>query len=388
MISNKNLCILGVSGNIGTQSIECIKNNNYDYNLKAVSIGDNIDFLINLLFEFKSIEYVYVKSYLNYLLLKNKFGNLNIYYGDNGLIQLINECDCDVYLNALSGFSGVLPSLSILENNKILLLANKETLVVAGEIVKDYLNNNKGIIYPIDSEHSAIYKCLKNVDINEVENIYLTCSGGPFFNKNHDELSKVTLKEALNHPTYKMGKKITIDSSTLMNKAFEIVEAYYLFNVSKDKIKVVIDRNSYVHSFINLKNGEYKLCVGKPDMHREINDALNLYKCDEKEFKDIEINTFLNYKFYDVDYSNFPLINLGYEIINKKGNLGLIINSSNEVAVDAFLNQKINYLNISQIIDKIISIYPFKKTLKKEDLIKMDLEVKELTRKIIKEGNY
>ncbi len=185
-----------------------------------------------------------------------------------------------------------------------------------------------------------------------------------------------------------MGKKITIDSSTLMNKAFEIVEAYYLFDCNPNQIKVKIDRNSYVHSFIKTKDNHYKLSVGKPDMHTQINDSLSLFITKDKEFKDTEIDTYNNYTFYEVDYKTFSLINLGYEIINKKGNLGLIINASNEIAVNAFLNNEINYFDIKRIIDKILKSYKFNEVLKEEDLVKEDKKVRELTLDIIKKGDY
>ena len=387
MKKNK-ICLLGASGNIGTQSIDCINIRKDEFVIKAISIGNNIAFLRNFLYENNDVEYICLKNYDDYLVFKHIYPNIKFYYGSEGLLSLIEESNCDYILNALSGFSGVMPSLKALKLNKILLLSNKETLVVAGEIVKNYLLKGCGKLYPIDSEHAAITKCLKNVSKDNLDKIYLTCSGGPFFNYKKDDLKKVTLEDALKHPTYKMGKKITIDSSTLMNKAFEIVEAYYLFDVKPNQIKVKIDRNSYVHSFIHTKDGHYKLSVGKPDMHTQINDCLSLFNTSEKEFKDTEIDTQLNYKFYEVDYETFNLINLGYEIINKKGNLGLIINASNEVAVNAFLNKEINYFDISKIIDKILKSYEFKDYLKEEDLINEDKKVRKLTLDIIKKGEY
>ena len=382
------ICLLGASGNIGTQSIDCINKRRDEFVIKAISIGNNIAFLRNFLKNNKEVEYICLKNYEDYLIFKDMYSSIRFYYGNSGLLELIEESGCDYILNALSGFSGVMPSLKALKLNKILLLSNKETLVVAGEIVKKYLNNGYGKLYPIDSEHAAITKCLKNVSKDNLETIYLTCSGGPFFNFKEDDLKKVTLENALNHPTYKMGKKITIDSSTLMNKAFEIVEAYYLFDCNPNQIKVKIDRQSYVHSFIKTKDNHYKLSVGKPDMHTQINDSLSLFITTDKEFKDTEIDTYNNYTFYEVDYKTFSLINLGYEIINKKGNLGLIVNASNEVAVNAFLNNEINYFDIKKIIDKILKSYKFNEVLKEEDLVKEDKKVRELTLEIIKKGDY
>ena len=181
----------------------------------------------------------------------------------------------------------------------------------------------------------------------------MTCSGGPFFNYKKEEFKNITFLDALKHPTYSMGSKITIDSSTLMNKAFEIIEAYYLFDVEPNKIKVLIDRNSYVHSFIHLKNGNFKLSVGKPDMKVQIKDALNLFELDSsKEFLDTEINTFENYKFYEVDKEKFPLINYGYYVIRHKGLSGLILNDADEICYKYFKEGVISYLDIKKVIDK------------------------------------
>ncbi len=384
----KSICLLGASGNIGNQSIDCINNRKDEFLIKAISIGDNIAFLENFLINNNEIKFVCLKNYNDFLLFKGRYSSINFYYGKDGLNKIIGESNCDYVINALSGFSGVFPTLTALKLKKTLLLANKESLVVAGEIIEKIINQNNLKIYPIDSEHAAVTKCLKNVKKDDLKNIYLTCSGGPFFNKNIEDLKKVTLKDALNHPTYKMGKKITIDSSTLMNKAFEIVEAYYLFKVNPNQIKVVIDRNSYVHSFIETKSNHFKLSVGKPDMHVQINDCLSLFETNLNEFNDTEIDTINNYKFYDVDYKTFNLINLGYEIINKKGNLGLIVNAANEVAVEAFLKNKIKYFDINSIIDKILKVYPFKNILKEQDLEEENLKVRELTLKVIEKGEY
>jgi len=383
----KSLCLLGASGSIGTQSIDCLKNRLDEYSLDAVSVGVNILFLEKIINEF-NIKYVCVKNKEDYFYLKNKYKNIIFYYGDEGILELIINSNCDFVLNALSGFLGVKPTLLSLKLNKTVLLANKESLVVAGDLVLSYLDKGEGKIYPIDSEHAAITKCLKNIDKSNLKKIYITCSGGPFFNLDKNEFKSITLNDALNHPTYKMGRKITIDSSTLMNKAFEIIEAYYLFNVSEKMIDVKIDRNSYVHSFIETNDGHFKLSVGKPDMHIQINDCLSLFKTKEQEFSDTEIDTIKNYKFYEVDYFKFPLINYGKIAIRKRGNFGLILNAANEVAVNAFLEGKINYFEINKIIDKIIAISDYQKELREEDLDSLNKYYTNLTLDLIEKGNY
>lgn len=383
----KNIIILGASGSIGSQSIFLLKNRKDEYNLIGVSVGNNINFLIDEIIPYFNLKYICVKNENDYKRLKEIYKDIKLFYGDEGLISLTKIKENDVILNSLVGFSGVLPSISTIKNNKYLFLANKESLVVAGEIIYS-LKNARNLIYPIDSEHAAITKCLKNVKDDELETIYLTCSGGPFFSLNNEEFKNIKLSDALNHPTYKMGKKITIDSSTLMNKAFEIIEAHYLFNVDIDKIKVKIDRNSYVHSFILLKDGTYKLSVGKPDMKIQINDCLSMFKTSDKEFKDTEINTYSNYKFYEVDHNKFPLIDYGYLVIQTKGISGLVLNSANEVAVNEFLKGNINYIDIKVIIDKILKMYQLYTKLNEEDLLSLHKKVTIDTLSLINKKEY
>ena len=350
----KNLFILGASGSIGGQTLEVLPSFLTKYNLVGVSIGHNISFLEERILPFYKLKYVYVIEEKDYLYLKEKYKDIVFYYGKDNISKMLNNIkdEVDIILNALVGFIGLMPSLWAVKNNKILLLANKESLVIGGEYIKKILGDKK-LIYPIDSEHAAITKCLHNVKKEDLDYICLTCSGGPFFNYKKEEFKNITFLDALKHPTYSMGSKITIDSSTLMNKAFEIIEAYYLFDVEPNKIKVLIDRNSYVHSFIHLKNGNFKLSVGKPDMKVQIKDALNLFELDSsKEFLDTEINTFENYKFYEVDKEKFPLINYGYYVIRHKGLSGLILNDADEICYKYFKEGVISYLDIKKVIDK------------------------------------
>lgn len=382
---NKKLIIFGASGNIGSQVLSLLKKEDFDYEIVGVSVGKNINALKELLREYKTIKCAYLLDEKEGKELQKEFRDIKFYSGEKGLISLLKENEFDTLLNALVGFSGVLPSLEAIKLNKTLLLANKESLVVAGELIKKELKKSKSKIYPIDSEHAALYKCLKCVKKEEVKNLYLTCSGGPFFGKSEDELRKVTLKEALNHPTFKMGKKITIDSSTLMNKAFEIVEAYYLFDFDYEHIKVLIDRKSYVHSFIELKDKNYILSVGPASMELPLKNALNEFKekedIDIKEEKDIS-----NYPFFEVDKKTFKAINYGEFIIKNKGISGLVINAANEVAVNEFLKGNINYFEIVEIIDRILKIFDYKKDLKEEELVILDKLVKEKTLDLIKKG--
>ncbi len=384
-MKKKKIIVLGASGSIGSQTLELLKNRK-DYCLVGVSVGNNISFLKEVIIpQFKkTLKYIVVKNYADYLKIKDEFPDFLFYYGNEGLLNLIEKDDVEIVLNALVGFSGVIPSLKTLKLNKVLFLANKESLVVAGELIKKILKEKrKKLLYPIDSEHAAITKCLKNVKKRDLKEIIITCSGGPFFNYSLKEMKKVNIDQALNHPTYKMGKKISIDSSTLMNKAFEIIEAYYLFNVSYKKIKVLINRDSYVHSLILLKDGTYKLSVGKPDMKIQINDCLSFFKTKDKEFKDTEINTFNNYNFFDVDNKRFKALKFGYKAIKTRGIYGLVLNAANEVLVEEFLNGNIKYLDIVRYIDKILKTFNLHEELKEDNLLYLNEEVKEKTRNLI-----
>ena len=384
----KNIIVLGASGSIGSQSLDLLYSLKKRYCLLGVSVGENIEFLkTRIIPRFEKLKYICLKNETDYNVLKSQFKQYKFFHGDSGLISLTKIVENNVILNALVGFSGVMPTISALNNNKKVFLANKESLVVAGELIKK-IGGRRKMIYPIDSEHAAITKCLKNVNKKDLKTIYLTCSGGPFFFLNKKKFKDIKVEDALKHPTYKMGKKITIDSSTLMNKAFEIIEAHYLFNVKASKIKVKVDRNSYVHSFIELKDGTYKLSVGKADMHIQIADCLSFFKTKNKEFSDTEINTLDKYKFYDVDLNKFPALKYGYFVIKNKGISGLIINAANEIVVEAFLYGIIDYVDITKIIDKILKMYDFKEELTIQNIVKLNKKIRIATSNLIKNKEY
>lgn len=380
-----NVLILGASGSIGTQTLDVLSYLKSDYQLVAFSCGERVQIIDEILTKFATVKEITCKNEKDAIFYKNKYPNIIFHYGDQGLLDIIESknASSDIVVNALTGFSGLLPSIKSLSLNKILCLANKESLVVGGELILDLLNNGNGSLYPIDSEHVAIAKCLYNKNIDEIDKILITASGGPFFDTPKEEFSKIKSTDALKHPTWKMGKKITIDSSTMMNKAFEISEAYYLFGISPDKIEPIVDRKSLVHSMVKFKNGDVYLDVGPSDMRIPIYYALTFGRCDKEKFDDVEINTFDKYKFYEMDYDKFPLINYGKQIITKKGNFGAIINAANEECVYAFLDNKINYLDIKLIIDKIVSIYPYIEKPTIEDILKTDKEVRNLVNQII-----
>ncbi len=377
----KSLTILGASGNIGQKCIELLKENIIKYKLIAVSVGNNIEYLKEILNDFNSIKYVYFlnKNYLNYF--QNNYKNIN-FYCENDLDKFIKDANSDIYINSLVGFVGVKPSFEILNLNKDLALANKESIVVGLDLFKDALKKSKSKLYPIDSEHVAILKLLKG-NRNNLKEVVITCSGGPFKDKSEDELQFVKLKDALKHPSWNMGNKITIDSATLLNKAFEIVEASYLFNLSKNKIKVVIHPQSYVHSMIKLIDNTYLFDFGEKDMKIPISYALN---------KNKRVKTNIDFNIYDVNKLEFykpnqyqnKILNIGYEILNKKGNLGAIVNAANDFAVNKFINNEIEFLDIQKLIFYAMNHAKYIKNPSLNDIIKTNDEVRKMLLNLIK----
>lgn len=349
-----DLVILGASGSIGTQTIDVIKNNDKKWTLKGFSVGNKTFYVDEILKEFKDVNSICLKNKKDYLNYKNKYPSIKFFYGDKGLIKLIKYNKNATILNALVGFVGLNPSIVSLKLNRTLLLANKESLVCGGNLINKILKR-KGKIYPIDSEHVAIAKCLYNENISDVNEIIITASGGPFFNLNREELKNVTLKDALNHPTWKMGNKITIDSATMMNKTFELIEAYYLFGIDFDKIKAIVNRKSLVHGLVKFNDGRIKLNVGENLMKYPILYALDLGKPNDDTFNDIELNTYDRYEFFNLSKKRFPLLNYAEKVVKSSKNEGVILNAINEECVQAFLNSKINFIDIENIIDKIFS---------------------------------
>lgn len=349
-----DLVILGASGSIGTQTIDVIKNNEKKWTLKGFSVGNKTFYVDEILKEFKDVNSICLKNKKDYLNYKNKYPSIKFFYGDKGLIKLIKYNKNATILNALVGFVGLSPSIVSLKLNRTLLLANKESLVCGGNLINKILKR-KGKIYPIDSEHVAIAKCLYNENISDVNEIIITASGGPFFNLNREELKNVTLKDALNHPTWKMGNKITIDSATMMNKTFELIEAYYLFGIDFDKIKAIVNRKSLVHGLVKFNDGRIKLNVGENLMKYPILYALDLGKPNDDTFNDIELNTYDRYEFFNLSKKRFPLLNYAEKVVKSSKNEGVILNAINEECVQAFLNSKINFIDIENIIDKIFS---------------------------------
>ena len=381
------VCLLGASGSIGQQTIEVMLENPNDFDLVAFSVGRRVRKISNILKNYPNVRAVCLQDKEDAHRYQSKYPNVIFFWGDDGLNQLIKISKADIVVNALVGFVGLKPSITALENNKILCLANKESLVVGGEVINKILKKSQGKIYPIDSEHAAIRKCL-SIDDQDIEKIIITASGGPFRELKRDELKDVTPEQALNHPNWEMGKKITIDSATMVNKAFEIIEAHYLFGFEAEKIETILNYNSYVHSIVRYNDGTYRLDAGKPDMRVPIKYALYQGLTDYQTIVTDDLNKIKKTTFGKLLITRYPIIKVAYQVINEKGTLGAVFNASNEEAVKAFLEKKISFLGIEKIINyclKKVENIPSPSYL---DLKRVDNETRQLVAKLIKKGGY
>ena len=377
----KNISILGVSGSIGSQTLSVIRNHLDKYRLVSFSVYSKIDIIEDLLNEFKDVKLVCVRSLQEVSDLVNKYPSITFVEGNFGLNEIASY-PCDLLINALVGFVGLLPTISAIKAKNNVALANKETLVAAGEIVMKLAKENDVKIIPIDSEHSAIFQCLE--ESNEVSKIILTASGGPFFKKSEEELKHVTLKQALNHPTWKMGSKITIDSATMFNKAFEIIEAHHLFNLDASQIEVIIHPQSIVHSLVEFKDCSLKAHLAISDMKIPIAYAMSypirLYNIS----KSLRLDEIGKLEFYKVDENVFKPISLAYKAIKEKGTYPCVLNAANEEAVNLFLNEKIKFHEIYEIVNKTLLAHnnDLDVTLKK--IVDADLWAREYVRRNFK----
>ncbi len=345
------LLLLGASGSIGQQTLDIIKKYPNQFTLKAFSVGKRVECIPLILSEFNTVTHICVQHEKDFKKYQKLYPMIMFYYGEQGLLEIIREANYDMAVNALVGFVGLLPSIEVLKLNKSLALANKESLVVGGQIINKLLSEGHGELYPIDSEHVAISKCLA-VDNEDVKKIILTASGGAFKHLNREQLKDVTKGDALKHPTWNMGNKITIDSASMMNKCFEVIEAYYLFDFPYGKIDIILHDESYVHSIVEYNDGLYRMEISKPDMHNPIEYALFKKQLDFTTYISYNLSHNSKYHFHTFDMERYPLVKWAKEVIAKQGNLGAILNASNEEAVYAFLDDKIAFLDIDKLIEK------------------------------------
>lgn len=376
----KKIVLLGASGSIGLQTIDVCIHHKESFEIVGLSVGHNIEVLKDILTKV-SVSYVCTAQYHKELV--EEYPNIHFFHGDEGLLQLVS-LSYDVLVNALVGFVGLLPTLKAIELKKDIAIANKETLVVAGKFVSEAAKKHKVQLLPIDSEHSAIWQCLKGNDRKEISKLIITASGGSFRDKTREELKNVTVKEALKHPNWNMGAKITIDSATMMNKGFEVIEAHWLFDIPFEDIEVVMHPESIIHSMVQFKDHSVLAQLGLADMRLPIQYALtypNRLEVYNSEALDLKKIGSLHFK--ELSFKRFPLLKLAYEVGKKQGTLPAVLNAANEEANALFLKGKIRFLDIEDFVMDACKDVWFKQDPNLEDILKADALAREYVRRKI-----
>lgn len=373
----KRISILGSTGSIGLQTIEVVRNNPEMFQIDALSARSSIDTLIEQIIEFKPKEVcIFEEKHEKTLKMRLKDHGLDdvveVSSGIDGLVKISEINTTDILVTSVVGMIGLLPTLKALENGKTIALANKETLVTAGHLVMEHLKKYSGQIIPVDSEHSAIFQCLVGEKESSVERLILTASGGPFRGMQKSDVAKMTRIQALKHPNWSMGQKITIDSATLMNKGLEVIEAKWLFGVDKDEIEVVVHPQSIIHSMVEFKDGSVKAQLGTPDMKGPIQYALTYpERLPSKEPK-LNFHTLKDLTFEKPDMEVFPCLRLAFEAMEQGGSSLTVLNAANEVLVNEFLKDKISFYKISDIIEQTIKVHDYISNPTLSDILEVD----------------
>jgi len=380
----KGIAILGSTGSIGCQALEVLSAYPEKFDLITITANGNSDLLIQQAIQFKP-NCVVIADEAQYKKVTDALWehDIKVYAGSDAIAQVTEMSEVDVVLTALVGYAGLKPTLAAINAGKSIALANKETLVVAGDLVTKLAQENGVNIYPVDSEHSAIFQCIVGEFHNKIEKIYLTASGGPFLGRSKKELESASRDDALKHPNWEMGHKITIDSATLMNKGLEVIEAKWLFGLKPDQIDVIVHPQSIIHSIVQFEDGSMKAQMGLPDMKLPIQYALTYpdrFKSNYPRFNFIDYPE-LTFKKPDTD--TFRNLNLAFEAMKKEGNLACVLNAANEISVDAFLKRKIGFLDIAKVNEQVMEKASFVSKPQYDDYVASDLEARNIAQELI-----
>lgn len=376
----KNVAVFGSTGSIGTTTLRIIQENPQIFYANTLVAGKNISKLIDQIKIFNP-KHVYIISKENATVLKEMFPNLDVYYGEEGMKEISKLDDSDIAVSALVGIAGLEPTYNMIKNTKRVALANKEVLVTAGEIIINLAKKCNTQLLTVDSEHSAIMQCLNGEENNPIDKILLTASGGPFFDKKITD--DITVEQALNHPTWNMGPKVTIDSSTMMNKGFEVIEAHWLFNTPPEKIEVVVHRQSLVHSMVQFVDGTIMANIGPKDMQLPIAYALNYPNRLENNVEKLDLFKVKNLCFEKPDLNKFKCLKLAFDAIKMGNSTQVVLNAANEVAVAEFLEGKIKYTDIANCIEEALQNHKPVNLNSIEEILNLDAEVKRASRSIL-----
>lgn len=381
----KQIAILGSTGSIGTQALQVIEEHPDLYEAYVLTANNKVDLLAEQARKFQPAAVV-IANEDKYLQLKEALSDLpvKVYAGADALCQVVQEKPVDIVLTAMVGYAGLRPTMNAIRAGKVIALANKETMVVAGELVNALANEYQTPILPVDSEHSAIFQCLEFN--NPLEKVILTASGGPFRTFTMDQLKTVTKEQALRHPNWKMGAKITVDSASMMNKGFEVIEAKWLFGVRPDQIEVVVHPQSVIHSMVEFEDGAVKAQLGVPDMRLPIQYAFSYPQRIRSSFDRLDFMKCHELTFEAPDTKRFRNLALAYEALHQGGNMSCIINAANEVVVAAFLKDQISFLGMSDVIEKSMQRVAFIKTPTYEDYVSTDAETRRIAAELVING--
>lgn len=383
-MTQKQIALVGSTGSIGVQTLEIVTEYPDRFRVHLLAAGHNVNLLIEQALRFKP-DIAIIADTNQYSALHDALSphGIRTAAGSAALADAMEEEPYDLAVIATVGYSGLEPTLRAIKANRSIALANKETLVVAGELVTSRLKESKSTILPIDSEHSAIYQSLAGEDRNDIKRLLITASGGPFRNKSREELHHATVKDALNHPNWAMGAKITIDSATMLNKAFEIIEARWLFDVPQSKIQAVVHPQSIVHSMVEFVDGAVKAQLGVPDMRIPISYALGNTCRLATERRGLSISDYARLEFFEPDTERFPLLNLAYHALDRGGNVACVINAANEIAVAAFLHERIRFTDIQRLIESSLEKMPYIPNPSYEDYVATNSETRRYAESII-----
>ena len=378
----KQIAILGSTGSIGTQALQVIAEHPELYEAYVLTANNQVELLAEQARKFMPAAVV-IANENKYLQLKELLADLpiQVYAGADALCEVVEAKPIDVVLASMVGYAGLRPTINAIKAGKAIALANKETLVVAGELINELASQYHTPILPVDSEHSAIFQCLENN--NPLEKVILTASGGPFRTFTMEQLHHVTKAQALKHPNWDMGAKITIDSATMMNKGFEVIEAKWLFGVRPDQIEVVVHPQSVIHSMVQYEDGAVKAQLGMPDMRLPIQYAFSYPQRIKSSFDRLDFSTLKELTFEQPDTSRFRCLALAYEALNQGGNMACILNAANEVVVSAFLQERIPFLRMSEVIEETMAKVSFIHTPTYEDYVATDAEARRIAESLI-----
>ena len=383
-IKKKHIAILGSTGSIGTQALEVVDAHPERFVVEVLTANNNSNLLIQQAIKYKP-NIVVITNQEKYKEVNETLFDLGIkvYAGQQSLEEVVENENIDIVLTALVGYSGLKPTIRAIKSGKNIALANKETLVVAGDLITKLCQQYGVKIYPVDSEHSAIFQCLVGESFNPIEKIYLTASGGPFRGRKRNELLNITREQALKHPNWEMGAKITIDSASMMNKGLEVIEAKWLFNLKADQIEVVVHPQSIIHSAVQYTDGSVIAQIGVPDMKLPIQYALGFPERLENNFKRFSFFDYPELTFEKPDMETFRNLQLAFNAMDKGGNSPCVLNAANEIVVDAFLNNRIGFLSMSDVIENCMEKITFVKNPTIEDYVNTDRETRILANELL-----